>query len=181
MESGGMGADGIDSNHQTKVDIEQVEEIAKCIDGKHSKGESVVARHIIFLLLDMYGIHIHRWTVGRLVAKLGLTWSRIRPVQKTFAAHRKKVLREYLITFDEYKQKMREDDCEYIYVFTDESYVNTGNGMTKSYIPSDIDKDSGIKKKSGKGRGLIILHAITVDGSLAAKNETGNYVDEMKW
>ena len=82
---------------------------------------------------------------------------------------------------DEYEQKMKEEDCEYVYVFTDESYVNTGHGITKSYIPSDKDKDSGITKKSGKGRRLIILHAITVDGPLAAKDETGDYVDELKW
>ena len=45
---------------------------------------------------------------------------------------------------------MKEEDCEYVYVFTDKLYVNTGHGMTKSYIPSDKDKDTGIKKKVEK-------------------------------
>ena len=95
MDSRGMGADGVERNHQTKVDKEQVKDVAKYINGKHSKGESVVARHIIALLLDMYGRHIHRRTVGRLVVKLGLTWSGIKPVKKTFAAHRKKVIQDF--------------------------------------------------------------------------------------
>ena len=39
MDSRGMGADGVERNHQTKVDKEQVKEIAKYINGKHSKGD----------------------------------------------------------------------------------------------------------------------------------------------
>ena len=92
-----------------------------------------------------------------------------------------KVLREYLVELDGYERRMSDENCEYVYVFTDESYVNTGHGMSKSYIPSDKEKEYKIHRKSGKGRRLIILHVITVDGPLAEKGEDGKYIDELQW
>ena len=162
------------------MEPDHLKQIEMFADEKHSNGNAVVARQIIALLLDKFGLMIHRRTVGRLMRKLGLNYSAIKPVKRIFAAHRRKVLREYLIELDGYERRMKNNDSEYVYVFTDESYVNTGHGMSKSYIPSDKAKECKIHKKSGKGRRLIILHAITVDGPLAEKDEDGKYIDKLQ-
>ena len=181
-ESRGMGAASVcDKNHRAKVQPEHFKEVAKFVDGKHCKGSTVVARNIIAFLLDKFELKIHRRTVGRLMNKMGLTWSAYKPVKRTFAAHRKKVLREFLIELDKYERMMNGDDSEYVYVFMDESYVNIGHGNSKSYMSSDKDKQATVRKKSGKGKRLIILHAITVDGPLAEQDENGIYVNDLQW
>ena len=49
-------------------------------------------------------------------------------------------------------------------------------------MPKDKDIDSGVKKKSGKGRRLVILHAITLDSLLYECEEDGiTPVCDLKW
>lgn len=51
-----------------------------------------------------------------------------------------------------------------------------------SHIPIDPKIDSKISRKTGKGRRLIILHAITVDWPLVEIDElAGLPIDDLKW
>ena len=93
--------------------------------------------------------------------RIGLNWSPIKKTPRTYASYRVHTIREFLIDLDKYLQLMGNDDCEFVLVFTDESYVNTNHASTNSYLPSDNDVQHKIQRKSGKGRRLIILRAIT--------------------
>ena len=104
--SRGMGATE-KIHHQTKVEPDHLKQIAMFVDEKHSNGNAVVACQIIALLLDKFGLMIHRCTVGRLMRKLGLNYSVIKPVKRTFAAHRQKVLRGYLIELDGNERRLK--------------------------------------------------------------------------
>ena len=54
--------------------------------------------------------------------------------------------------------------------------------MKKTYMPNDKSKDSGVKCKSGKGRRLCIIHAITLDGPLCEYEENGvTPVCDIQW
>ena len=42
-------------------------------------------------------------------------------------------------------------------------------------------KNVGLKVKSGKGRRLVVLHAITLDGPLCERMDDGRPIDDLKW
>ena len=76
---------------------------------------------------------------------------------------------------------MVEGSSDYVWVFTDESYVNLNHSSKNSYSPKDPN-EATIHKKSGKGKRLIILHAITEDGLLVEIDPTtGRPVDDLEW
>ena len=56
---------------------------------------------------------------------------------------------------------MKSVSSDFIYIFTDESYVNINYASKHLYLAKDEKVDIKITRKSGKGRRLIILHAIT--------------------
>ena len=148
----------------------------------HSEGRGVVARHIIAHLVDQFDTLIHRRTAGRMIDKLELSWAPMKETKHTFAAYWKVVMRNYLIKLDKYIKDHNKGDDSKVFVFTDESYVNTNHGMKKTYIPKSKDKQSGVKVKSGKGRRLVILHAITLDGPLCDFKEDGETpVCNFRW
>ena len=94
---------------------------------------------------------------------MGLAWAPIKAKKNSFAAHRKKQIRDFLVELDGYTRAIDNGDDTHVFVFTDESYVNTNHGLKKSYMKKDDSKNSGVKVKTGKGRRLVILHAITLD------------------
>ena len=52
----------------------------------------------------------------------------------------------------------------------------------KGYLPEDKKKDPLISRKSGKGRRLIILHAIAEDGPLVEYDtDTDRPLDDLEW
>ena len=75
---------------------------------------------------------------------------------------------------------MRDGNDTHVFVFTDESYVNTNHGSGKSYMFRDASKNMELKLKSGKGRRLVILHSITLDGPLCDYLDNGFPVDNLK-
>ena len=115
------------------------------VDTMHSEGKGVVARHIIAHLLDCYEILIHRRTAGRIVRQLGLTWAPMKPMQRTFASYRKVVMRNYLVKLDACVKQQSNGDDSRVFVFTDESYVNTNHGTKRSYVLIDKNNPSETK------------------------------------
>ena len=98
------------------------------------------------------------------MSKLGLTWSPIGRAKQTYASCRAREIKKFLIGLDQYLIGMEGGESNYEFVFTDEPYVNVNHGQKKSYLPKDKEKESELVAKSGKGRRLVILHAITKEG-----------------
>ena len=181
LQDRGLAATESKPSPRQKVTTEMMVGIASLVDERHSQGKGVVARNIVAYLYDQFNLLIHRTTAGRMISKLGLSWAPMKAYKSTFASHRKKQIRDFIIKIDLYAcaHNMGDDSC--VFVFTDESYVNTNHGSKKTYMHKD-EKKNLVKVKSGKGRRLVILHAITVDGPLCEfENESTTPIDDLEW
>ena len=124
--------------------------IATLIDERHSEGKGVFAKNIVAYLYDKFNITIHRTHASRLLKKLGLTQAPVESTQNTFASHRKKEIRDFLVKLNEIICTQNNGDDSYVLVFTDKSYVNTNHGNKRSYLHKDSNKNKGLKLKKGK-------------------------------
>ena len=97
----GGAAEGAKKSKNVKVSGEMMVGIANLIDQRHSEGEGVVANNIDAYLYNSYGLRIHRTHANQLVKKLGLTWAPIKCVESTFASHRNKYIRDFLLKMDD--------------------------------------------------------------------------------
>ena len=120
-----------------------------------------------------------RSTVQRKLQDAGLSWSKVKPQKRTLASFRLKAIRDYLITFNKYVHAIESGNPEgIVFAFTDESYIHNTHAMDHSYVQQGKEH---IARSSSKGRRLIILHAITIDGPLCDKDDSGNPIDDLKW
>jgi hypothetical protein len=139
---------------------------------------------------------------------MGLGWLPVRQAKRTFASYRIKAIRDYLIALDSHLRHQSSRRSETVFVFTDESYVNANHCLKNSYFPHfsisdscthdsklESNKDSnlesdltqgtgssepGLYLKSGRGRRLIILHAMTKYGPLVQCDQ-GHPIDDLDW
>ena len=177
----GGSAPGAKESKSTKITDTLLKEISTFIDTSHSKGEAVVARDVMAMLFDKYQLDVHRTTVGRAVKRLGLSYSQIQSAKRTYSSYRVKAIKDYLIDLDKYCRQMQTGENDQVFVFVDESYVNVHHGCKKSYLPTDTTKDSKLSTKSGKGKRLVILHAISEDGPMVEREDYGIPVDDLIW
>ena len=114
---------------------------------------------------------------------MGLTWSPFHPTRKrSVASHRRKALRDFLVGLDKVVREQEQEGGEKIFVFTNESYVHQQHSYGFSYLRGGKQVETNEKKGGGgKGRRLIILHAITAEGPLAKTDKEGNFVSDLKW
>ena len=99
----------------------------------HSKGKVVVARAIIAHILSKFNMKVHRSTVGRLMKKMGFIWSAVKIEQRSYASYRSRSIRDYLIALDRYVKLMARGEGNYVFIFTDESYININHACGKTY------------------------------------------------
>jgi hypothetical protein len=66
----------------------------------------------------------------------------------------------------------------YVFVFLDEAYVHQTHAGNFSYLNVD---DRGVNRSAGKGRRLIIVHAITEDSPLCKLDLNRRPVDNLQW
>jgi hypothetical protein len=59
-----------------------------------------------------------------------------------------------------------------VIVFYDETYINTGHAATMTWY---LDKSK--RRLGGKGKRLIVLHALTKDGPVVCRDADGNYIE----
>ena len=78
----------------------------------------------------------------------------------------KDLVRNFIIKLDELMKGKNDPDCNYVLVFTDESYCHQNHSGKKSFCK----KDSVINRTTSKGTRIIILHAITEKEPLAQKD-----------
>lgn len=88
------------------------------------------------------------------------------------------LLRDYLISLNDLYKRWIVDPvgCEFIFVFTDESYIHKGERNTKSYSK----EGEFVAIKESKGTRLILLHAISCFGLLVGRIN-GIPIDDLIW
>ena len=156
-------------------------ELANITDEKYSVGKDVVARDGMAYWLEKNYILVHRTTAGRAMKSTGLTWDSICKEKRTYAFYRIVSIRDFIITLDKYEKEIKEGNNYYIFVFIDESYVNTNHASKNEYLSTDKSADLKIDCKSGKYCRLTMLHVITGDSTLVDLDLTKIPVDDLKW
>ena len=120
----GAGADGTKDNGRKKCTPERMIELAKFVDEKHSTGKAVITNDVVTYFLEKGAMLVHRTIVGRAVDRMGLTWVPIRAARRKYASYPINAIRDCLISLDGYVKMINSGDSEYVFIFTDKSYVN---------------------------------------------------------
>ena len=81
-------------------------DIASFIESEHAIGRSVTRRSLINESKNRYGIEVSKQTMSNYVSKLGLKYTRLKPKRRTLGEYRREVIREYLITLDNYQKRI---------------------------------------------------------------------------
>ena len=89
------------------------------------------------------------------------------------AEYRTEVLTQFLLGIDKY---LRSDE-DYIFVYTDESYLHNTHAASNSYFSDD----NTVNRSSSRGRRLCIMHAITKFGPICELDSNGYPVSDLQW
>lgn len=145
------------------------------IDEEHAEGRSVNNTNIRTAIFTEFNIELSRQTMGEYLKYLGLSWKRAKGRARKFGEYRADAIREYLIGLSRFTKL--EEAGDIVFVYTDESYVHSTHCAENSYIGDG----KVLNKGSGKGRRLVILHAITKDGPLCERDDDGYPVTDLTW
>jgi hypothetical protein len=139
-------------------------EIDKC----HSKRSTVTTRMIQSFLKREFNISVSQPTVLSYFNKLGLTWKTVKNKKRNVGGYRMDLVRDFIIEFNSYYEEFKKnpDDCDFVFVFTDESYIHKGHSFSNSFLNGDCT--------------IIMMHAITPFGPLCEKID-GIPVDDLIW
>jgi ribosomal protein S19E (S16A) len=176
----GGATEKYDHSKQQKISRKVLLAMAKFIDQQHSEGRSVTVtnRKLLNWLKQEHDIEVSRKTVQHL-KDLGLSWSKVKPKKRTLGSFGLKAIRDYLIALNQIVIAMENGNPEnLVFVFIDESYVHTTHAHDHSYLQKGKEH---IERTSSKGKRLIILHAITIDGPLAENGDDGKPVSHLEW
>ncbi|CAN0085172.1 unnamed protein product, partial [Sphacelaria rigidula] len=148
--------------------------MAKKIDHINSIGQAVTVRLLQRWLAsspdasdphdeDREPLNVAESTVARWLGQMGYRSQEAKAGYRV-TEERKARIREFLIDFSEAKKK--EMSGEYVIAFMDESYLHVGHRMKKSIFPEGENRSVNTARA---GKRMILVHAITEDGPLVAK------------
>ena len=126
----------------------------------------------------------HRTTLWKLLHKIGFTYKKVNDKRYIYEQPRRIEWRH------RYLRRMRKNRRENRpVVFLDETWANAHDGRERAWVETDQASGGtkgGVRKPSGKGSRLIILHAGSCKGWIngaelvfQSKKSTGDYHDEM--
>lgn len=161
------------------LDREQLCDLINEVDKNHALGKTVTNLLMRNYIRYKHQIDLSRTTMRRYFISLGLTWKPVKAKKRNVGNYRMDLLRDYLIKFDKlYKEFIKdEENCPFVFVFTDESYIHRNHSKEKTYLREGCPDFNG---KSSNGERLVIMHAITHKGVLAEKVD-GHYVTDTEW
>ena len=148
------------------------------IDRQHARGKTITNHLMRNFIYQTFNLKMCRKTMGKYFQKLGLSWKPIKTRKRGVGTYRMDLLRDFLINFNSLYTKYITlgDECDFIFVFTDETYIHRTHAHKMSYLGSD----STINRSASKGERLVILHAITPFGPLCERDERGIPVSDLK-
>jgi hypothetical protein len=163
-----------------KLTKEQAVSIVQEVDRKHGNGETVTKQEMINYVRKQYNIELSKSAITRYFRQLGLSWQNARTKKRNVGAYRMDVLREYLIKLNSYYKtyKEQQEDCDFVFAFTDESYVHRTHCRQQSWFG---DASRTVNRTASKGERLILLHAITTEGPLCQRDGNNKPVDDLVW
>ena len=104
-----------------------------------------------------------------LVHRMKYRWGRVKRKRFTLTKNRKMRIRKYLL---QYETALRQEaNGTHVNVYMDESYIHQNHAWEYTLHP---ENDNEIEGKTGKGKRLIIVHAITKHGPLQMPDAIDN-------
>jgi len=132
------------------------------------EGETVTIKKLQSLLEIECNVKASRSVVRKILKRLGYQWGAVQKV----GVRRKRPdltleLREFLLKYSEALRK--QSSGKYVIVYMDESYVHERHSKNYTWFHPNSDDKNRVFCGTGKGKRLIIVHALTKDGLLNVK------------
>lgn len=155
-------------NHSNQVTSKAILEITDFIHTKNAEGPGVVIKEIKDHLFTTLQLKFSSTTLRDTLHSLGYNYGKSKVIGMMNTEWRKQRIRYFL---QEYSKALEKQTAgTHVIVYTDESYVNLHHAREATwYNPNDSENNSRVRP-SGKGKRLVILHAITFDGWLVDDN-----------
>ena len=146
----------------------EVAAIRRTIHDFYDRKEYPTLKKLLSVLITKGLFKGHRTTLWKLLRKIGFRYRKVNDKryvyeQPRIIAWRHKYLRRMM--------KNRQEKRPVVYL--DETWVNSHDGKAKTWVEKDTTTDGtrgGVRKPSGKGSRLIILHAGGEKGWVTAQN-----------
>lgn len=187
----GRGSEKWQARREAYVKVKEahIKRIKKFVEDRRLGGSITTLRHLVGLLDLEYNIKISRRHLGDVLRSNGMKWGKVKgvTVKSLNDPERRRIINEFIIKLNEALEEEKRGESKPVY--TDESFIDTTHAAKYSWQQvrekseekgelskvEDLGAPNTIKSSSG-GR-LILVHAMTSDGLLSAKNEDGNYID----
>ena len=120
------------------MDDFMVQALVDEVDRQHARGKTVTNQLMRNYIFRTFHLKMCRRTMAKYVAKLGLSWKPIKTRKRSVGAYHMDLLRDYLIRFDKLYSEfiLLKEDCEFIFVYTDETYIHRTHAHKMIYLGS---------------------------------------------
>lgn len=128
-------------------------------------GEPVTVGKLQGLLREECNAHVTKRVIRKILKRLGYRWGKL---EKASAGRKRPELREelheYLVKYAKALEK--QSTGEWVIVYMDESYIHQRHSKAYTWFHPEHEDKNKVFCGTGKGKRLIIVHAITKDGLL---------------
>ena len=174
-EKRGFGSPKHKANSARLLSLQHVTHIQDFIDTANAEGGSCSIPRIQRELEKQFDLVIPKTQLYRAVAALGYKYVHVRGKGKIIDEEARTIrIRKYII---EMHTAMKDKDA--VIVYMDESYIHQNHALGMSWIKKDGPATVG--RSTGKGKRLIIVHAITKNGPLAELDEDNEPIKEFSF
>lgn len=152
--------------HDSDLNMEQICSIHQFLLDRSNAGELCTARNVIEHLKEEFNIKISIRTTQRIMLKIGYRYGKANFIGAMNDEARRKRIRTFI---HQYSAALNNNQT--VIIYTDESYVNANHSSCYTwYAPASIQRNN-VKKPSGRGKRLIILIGISLNGPIVSRDK----------
>lgn len=150
--------------HDTDLSTEHICSIHQFLIDEANNGHPCTSRNLIDHLKTTHSITIPARTIQSLLNRLGYKYGKANFIGAMNDVARRKRIRSFLY---QYSNALQSKDT--VIVYTDESYVNANHSSSYTWFAPSSTQSNNVKRPSGRGKRLIILHAISAHGPVVTR------------
>jgi transposase len=151
-------------NHDHHLSIDHICTIHRVILEKNAAGPGCTTNDIKQQLLQQHTLSISKQTLRFVLHSIGYCYGRSRFIGTMNDEARKARIRTFIQQYSAALQAQQRGEC--IIVYADESYINSNHSSSRTWYSPLSSTANEVKRSIGKGKRLILLHAISKDGLL---------------
>jgi transposase len=151
-------------NHDHHLSIDHICTIHRVILERNAAGPGCTTNDIKQQLLQQHTLSISKQTLRSVLHSIGYCYGRSRFIGTMNDEARKARIRAFIKQYSAALQAQQRGEC--IIVYTDESYINSNHSSSRTWYSPLSSTANEVKRSIGKGKRLILLHALSKDGLL---------------